>query len=126
MTGTLLVYTRAIDCTMLIALDKIASNQSKGTQATAQSLTQPIKYIAAHPHATVLYTTSDMYLHIHSDASYLSEAKARSRAGCTFFLSSRPPEPSKTPNPNATPPPYSVAIHTIMFATIPRPHRTIQ
>jgi hypothetical protein len=30
-TGTLLLYARAIDCTMLVALGTIASNQSKGT-----------------------------------------------------------------------------------------------
>jgi hypothetical protein len=54
-----------------------------------------------------------MYLHIHSDASYLSEAKSRSRAGGTFFLSSRPPDQSATPDPDATPPPHNGAIHTI-------------
>jgi hypothetical protein len=98
---------------MLVALGTIASNQSKGTQATAQALTQLLNYAAAHPGATVCYTASDMYLHIHSDASYLSEAKSRSRAGGTFFLSSRPPDPSATPDPNATPPPHKGAIHTI-------------
>jgi hypothetical protein len=112
-TGTLLLYARAIDCTMLVALGTIASIQSKGTQATAQSLTQLLNYAAAHPDATVRYTASDMYLHIHSDASYLSEAKARSRAGGTFFLSSRPLDPSATPSPAATTPPYNGAIHTI-------------
>jgi hypothetical protein len=112
-TGTLLFYARAIDCTMLVALGTIASNQSKGTQATAQALTQLLNYAAAHPDATVRYTTSDMYLHIHFYASYLSEAKARSRAGGTFFLSSIPPDPSATPYPDATPPPHNGAIHTI-------------
>jgi hypothetical protein len=75
-TGTLLFYARAIDSTMLVALGTIASNQSRGTQATAQALTQLLNYAAAHPYTTVRYTASDMYLHIHSDASYLSEAKA--------------------------------------------------
>jgi hypothetical protein len=112
-TGTL--YARALDYTMLVALGTIVSNQSKGTQATAQALTQILNYAAAHPDATVRYTASDMYLHIHSDsdASYLSKAKARSRAGGTFFLSSRPPDPSATPHPDATPPPHNGAIHTI-------------
>jgi hypothetical protein len=98
---------------MLVSLGTIDLNQSKGTQATAQALTQLLNYAAAHPDATVCYTASDMYLHIHSDASYLSEAKSRSRAGGTFFLSSRPPDPSATPDPNATPPPHNGAIHTI-------------
>jgi hypothetical protein len=112
-TGTLLFYARAIDSTMLVALGTIASNQSKGTQATAQALTQLLNYAAAHPGTTVRYTASDMYLHIHSDASYLSEAKAQSCAGGTFFLSSRPPDPSATTDPNATPQPHNGAIHTI-------------
>jgi hypothetical protein len=38
-TVTLLFYARAIDCTMLVALGTIVSNQSKGMQATAQALT---------------------------------------------------------------------------------------
>jgi hypothetical protein len=116
-TGTLLFYARAIDSTMLVALGTIASNQSRGTQATAQALTQLLNYAAAHPDATVRYTASDMYLHIHSDAYYQSEAKSISRGGGTFFLSSRPPDPSATPDPNATPPPHNGAIHTISSIT---------
>ena len=54
-----------------------------------------------------------MYLHIHSDASYLSESKARSRAGGIFFLSSRPSDPTKTPEPTATLPPFNGAIHIV-------------
>jgi hypothetical protein len=112
-TGTLLFYARVIDCTMLVVLGIVASNQSTGTHATAQALTQLLNYAAAHPDATVRYTASDMYLHIHSDVSYLSEAKARSRAGGTFFLSSKPHDPSTAPSPTATPPPYNGANHTI-------------
>jgi hypothetical protein len=40
---------------MLVALATIASNQSRGTQATAQALTQLLNYAAAHPDATVRY-----------------------------------------------------------------------
>jgi hypothetical protein len=70
-TGTLLLYAHAIDFKMLVALGTIASNQSKGTHATAQALTQLFNYAAAHPDATFRYAASDMYLHIHSNASYL-------------------------------------------------------
>jgi hypothetical protein len=54
-----------------------------------------------------------MYLHIHIDTSYLSEAKARSRVGDTFFLNSKPHDPSTAPSPTNTPPPYNDTIHTI-------------
>jgi hypothetical protein len=40
-----------------------------------------------------------MCLHIHSDASYLSETKSRSRAGGIFFLSSKPSTVTPAPMP---------------------------
>jgi hypothetical protein len=52
-----------------------------------------------------------MALHVHSDASYLSEKKARSRAGGIFFLSDKLTPPDKAPLPDATPPPNNGAIH---------------
>jgi hypothetical protein len=103
---------------MLVALGKIASNQSKSTQATAQALTQMLNYTAVHPDASIRYTVSNIYLQIHSDASYLSEAKARSRTCGTFSLSSKPRDPSTVPIPTATPPPYNGAIPT--FSSIMR------
>jgi hypothetical protein len=94
---------------MLVALGTLASAQTKGTEATAQAITQLLNYCATHPDATVRYNASDMYLHVHSDASYLSETKARSRAGGIFFLSSAP---LKNPKPDSQPPPFNGAIHT--------------
>ena len=43
--------------------------------------------------AVITYNTSDMVLAIHSDASYLSEANARSRAGGHHFLSNNTENP---------------------------------
>jgi hypothetical protein len=51
--GTLLFYSRAINITMMVALGNIASKQTKGTQATAQSITQLLNYALAHHDATV-------------------------------------------------------------------------
>jgi hypothetical protein len=73
-TGTLLFYGRDVDPTMLVALGKIASAQSRGTEATTQATTQLINYAAIHPDATIQYMASDMYLHIHSIASHISES----------------------------------------------------
>jgi hypothetical protein len=50
------------------------------------ALKQLLNYAATHPEATILYRASDMILKIHSDASYLSVSKARSRAGGWFYL----------------------------------------
>ena len=84
--GTLLYYSRAVDCTMLAALGSIATQQSKPTANTMKKVKQLLDYAATHPHAAVTYRASDMVLAAHSDASYLSETKARSRAGGHFFM----------------------------------------
>ena len=44
-------------------------------------------YIATQEYAIITYSRSGMKLAVHSGASYLSEPKARSRAGGHFFLS---------------------------------------
>ena len=84
--GTMLFYARAIDNTMLVAIGSIAAAQSKGTEATLDACIQLLNYATTHPNATIRYTKSDMILIGHSDASYLSESFARSRAGGYFYL----------------------------------------
>ena len=44
-----------------------------------------LDYAATRPNTIITYHASDMVLSAHSDASYLSESKARSRAGGHFF-----------------------------------------
>jgi hypothetical protein len=107
--GTLLFYARAIDTTMLVALGTLASAQSQGTEATAKAVTRLLNYAASHPDAVLRYHASDMILYVHSDASYLSEPKARSRVGGHFYLSSKPVDPTKPPN---APVPNNGAVHT--------------
>jgi hypothetical protein len=46
--------------------------------------------MATHPDAIVRFYKSDMILNVHSDASYLSAPRARSRAAGYFFLGSMP------------------------------------
>ena len=107
--GTLLYYARALDNTMLVALGTLASAQTKGTHATLQALVKLLNYAASHPNAVIRYTRSGMILHIHSDASYLSETEARSRAGGFFFLSDK----SNPDDKNAPPPKLNGAIHIV-------------
>ena len=45
-----------------------------------------LNYLATHPVAKVRFDALDTILNIHSDASYLSEIKARSRLDGYFFL----------------------------------------
>jgi len=50
---------------------------------------QLLDYIATQEEAVLTYSASDMKLAVHSDASYLSEPQARSRAEGHFFLSNK-------------------------------------
>ena len=87
-TGTFLYYARCVDPTMLIALSAIAADQANPTEATLEKTLFFLDYVATHPDAILTYRASDMVLHVHSDASYLTEPKARSRAGGHFFMGS--------------------------------------
>jgi hypothetical protein len=82
---------------MLVALGTISATQAKATVHTTNAVTKLLNYVATHPKATICYHASDMVLHIHSDASYLSAPKARSRVGGHFYLSDKPPDPTKVP-----------------------------
>jgi hypothetical protein len=88
--GQSLLYGRAADPTMLHELNRLATAQTKGTQATMTEMIHFLNYAAWRPGSKIRYVASDMVLHVHSDASYLTEREARSRAGGHFFLSSNP------------------------------------
>ena len=47
---------------------------------------QFLDYCATHPNAGVRFVMSDMILALHSDASYLSEPDAKSRAAGHFYM----------------------------------------
>ena len=51
-----------------------------------EKATQLLNYLATNPNATVWYCPSDMIMNVHSDASYLCEAGAHSRACGYFFM----------------------------------------
>ena len=105
--GTLLFYARAVDDTMLLAINTLASEQATATKTTVERIVQLLNYAATHPDAIVRYHASDMYLWVHSDASYLSEADSRSRYAGYFFLSRRPRDPTVAPIPGEAPPPLN-------------------
>jgi hypothetical protein len=78
----------AVDSTLLCPISAIAAQLSKPTTDTMQQTLQLLDYLATQEEAVLPYHASNMVLAVHSDASYLSEPKARSRAGGYFFLSS--------------------------------------
>jgi hypothetical protein len=85
-TESVLYYARAVDLTVLMPLNDIATEQTKATEKTQAATNQLLDYIATHLDATIRYHASDMIFHIHSDASYLSVSNARSHLGTLFFI----------------------------------------
>ena len=79
---------RAIDGTLLPALNTISASQSKPTQATLQRCHNLLDYVATYPNVFLRYHASDMVLTIDSDAAYLVAPKARSRIAGYFQLNS--------------------------------------
>jgi hypothetical protein len=85
-TGIFLLLMRAVDSTMLTPLSALASEQVAPTEKTMQKCLQFLDFAASQDEAIVTYCASDMKLAINSDASYLLEPKACSRAGGHMFM----------------------------------------
>jgi hypothetical protein len=64
----------------------LASEQSNTTEVTVYKVIKLLNYCNTHPETKIHYHASDMILHIHSDASYLSENEAKIRAGKFFYM----------------------------------------
>jgi hypothetical protein len=69
----------------MMPLNEIATEQTKATKKAQVATNQLLDYLATHPDDTIICHASDMILHIHSDASYLSVSNACSRLGAFFF-----------------------------------------
>ena len=62
--GTFLYYAIAIDNTILHALSKASSDQSKATTNTAKQVAKLLNYLASNPQAEIQYRSSGMQLDI--------------------------------------------------------------
>ena len=85
--GVFMYYYTAIDNTLLVAVREIGSEQYRATFKTMDEVQQLLDYLASNPNATISFHASGTILFIHSDDSYLSVTKARSRSSGIFFLS---------------------------------------
>ena len=81
-------YSRAVDPTRLVTFNAIVTDQATPIKNTLEEVDQLSDYVATQEDAVITHHVSNMVLAVHSDASYLSESKARSRAGGHFFMSS--------------------------------------
>ena len=87
--GKLLYYARAVDPTMLHAINDIALSASKGTEETLKATLHLLNYAHTHQASSIIYRASDMILRVDSDAAYLVAPEARSRAGGYHYLSDK-------------------------------------
>jgi hypothetical protein len=86
LTGTLLYYARAVDPTLIMSINVLASEQSNATEVTTDKVIKLLNYCNTHPGTKIRYHASDMILRTHSDASYHSENEAKSRAWGFFYM----------------------------------------
>jgi hypothetical protein len=88
LTGTLLYYARSFDPILIMPINVLASEQSNATAVTANKVIKILNYCNTHPETKIRYHASAMILHMHSDASYISQKEAKSRAGGFFYMGS--------------------------------------
>ena len=67
-------------------MSSIAARQAKATENLEKEVKQFMDYCSTHPDVIMRFVASKMLLALHSDASYLSEPGAKSRAGGHFYL----------------------------------------
>jgi hypothetical protein len=88
-TGVFLFLAQAVYGTILTPLSALASEQAAPKEATMGKCLQFLDYAASQEDAILTYKASNMVLAIHSDASYLSQPKARSQAGEHMFMAGK-------------------------------------
>ena len=71
--GIFLYYGIAMDLTMLVALDILASQQENSTEALCNDIIWFLNYEATHHDAIICYSISDTIFHVSSDGSYILE-----------------------------------------------------
>ena len=87
--GKLLYYGRAVDNTIIHALNGLSTRVKDGTELTMDALNHFLDYFYDNSNAIKLYKSSDMILYVDSDAEYLVEQGAKSRAGGYFYLGNK-------------------------------------
>ena len=76
--GSFLYFARAVDNTILPAINDIAAQQAKPTENTLKKIQMLMDYVNTYPNPKIHFYASDMILHVDSDAAYLVGPKAKS------------------------------------------------
>ena len=75
----------AIDSALLCSISVIVLQPATPPEHTMRHTTQLLDYISTQEEEVLTYNVSNMKLAVHSNASYLSEPKARNKAGGGSF-----------------------------------------
>jgi hypothetical protein len=81
-------------------INVLPSEQSNATEVTADKVIKLLNYCNTRPETKIRYHVSEMILHIHSDASHLSEIESKSKAGGFLYMGNA----TKTTNNSQTGP----------------------
>jgi hypothetical protein len=81
----------AVDHLILPAVSKLASAQRAPTQQTMKDMRRLLQYVATHPNPMLVYRKGSMQLVAHTDASFMSESRCRSRTADYLYLSANGP-----------------------------------
>ena len=100
--GSFLYYGRAVDPTILPAINEIGLSQATPTQNTLLKCKQLLDYLHTHPNATIRYKASDMCLHVDTDAAYLVAPGAKSRIAGYYYLGNKYTVANNTIHPKPT------------------------
>ena len=85
--GTVLYHAQEVNNKLLTTLSSIGSELTRASQATNKSANYLLDYLATYPNDDINYKPSNIILAAHSDAAYLNETRACSRAGSHIFCS---------------------------------------
>ena len=85
--GTMIYYARSVYPTMLKAIKFFSQLQSRPTRDTEEKARMSLDYATMYPNEILSYKSSDMVLHVDSDATYLTMPEARSCYADRFYLS---------------------------------------
>ena len=85
--GSFLYYARAIDNTILPALNKISFMQAKPTENTNKKIQMLLDYLHTYSDTKIRFYRSNMKIYVDSDAAYLVAPKAKSRIAGYFYCS---------------------------------------
>ena len=94
----LMYYAIDVYPNMLVALGSIDAQQTRSTEKTYDEVIWLLKYASSNTNVTIRFSSSNMVLHIHSDASYIFDPKSRSRACSHYFLSNHSNLPQQPPS----------------------------